>query len=71
MANTIYTCPEPMRWDQIAYQAYGDVGQIDLLIRANTGLAADPILPTGTKVLIPVVDDTEVEDTSLLPPWKR
>ena len=71
MDNTIFTTPEPMRWEQIAYKAYGDVNQMNALIEANTGIAADAIVPTGTKVLIPIMDDTVVEDSSLLPPWKR
>ena len=64
------------RWDLLAYQYYGDASKQSVLLDANRSLFIDPIvvppliLKSGITLIVPVLDDQEVDD-STLPPWKR
>lgn len=65
---------EGERWDSLAYLYYGDPHAIGRLAEANPHLDLAPLLPTGTIVLIPVVDQADAAvaiASSELPPWKR
>lgn len=64
------------RWDLLAYQYYGDASKQSVLLDANRSLFLDPIsvppliLKSGITLIVPVLDEEEVDD-STLPPWKR
>lgn len=64
------------RWDQIAARYYGNGGLTHVLTRANRHLFAEtiepvpPVLPTGARIIVPVLP-VETVDPMLLPPWKR
>ncbi|MCT4654355.1 MAG: tail protein X [Cohaesibacter sp.] len=64
------------RWDVIAWRYYKDPEKQDLLIEENRHLFLDnldpvpAILPTGTKLCVPVIEQASIND-ALLPPWKR
>lgn len=64
------------RWDLLAYRYYGDQHKQTILLEANRDLFIDPIvvppmiLPSGLALKVPVIDDSEVDESNL-PPWKR
>jgi phage tail protein X len=64
------------RWDLLAYQYYGDASKQSVLLDANRSLFIDPItvppliLKSGITLIVPVLDEAEVDDNTL-PPWKR
>ena len=60
------------RWDLISYKMYGNVSGMDTIINANPKVPLNPILPEGTILIIPIVDNTySAQITSNLPPWKK
>lgn len=61
-----------LRWDELAILAYGDEKEIEPLAISNRGIPLSAVIPAGTKVNIPIVEQEEViENTNSLPPWKR
>jgi len=67
-----YITKEGERWDTVASKAYGDATNINGIIEANPSASILPILPIGTRLKIPVIEQGEVQlDSDLLPPWKR
>ena len=59
------------RWDLLAYRYYGDPYQYERIIVANVHVPIVPILDSGLRLRIPVLDDAAVLSDSQLPPWKR
>lgn len=59
------------RWDNLAWQYYGDANDYEQIIAANPEVEIIPILPGGIKLLIPVIDEDETKSTTELPPWKQ
>jgi len=60
------------RWDNLAWQYYGDPHAYERIIAANPEVQIEPILPGGIRLLIPVIEDTdETVNIEELPPWKR
>jgi phage tail protein X len=71
MASFNYRTKQGERWDLIAQDKYGSMAGIDTLINANPKVPLDPILPDGTILIIPIVDNTYSSTiTTNLPPWK-
>lgn len=70
MAFTEYITKERDRWDNIAFLAYGDVTKMPQIIAANPKVPVYDVLPSGLKLLIPVLSEPSA-DSSMLPPWKR
>lgn len=80
---TQYLTLQGDRWDNIAWKAYGTVGQItvpdgrklnafEYIIEQNPQAAIHKKFPAGIRLKIPIIDRAEiVTDTELLPPWKR
>jgi phage tail protein X len=58
------------RWDLIAYRFYGDAQRLSPLLEANPALASCPVLPDGTEVRIPILDEADSTSTAALPPWR-
>jgi phage tail protein X len=73
MANFVeYVAKQGDRWDSIAFKAYGDATLINGIIEANPTIVISPILEAGTRVVVPVLEQGDVQiDSELLPPWKR
>lgn len=70
MRITRYTVKAPERWDSVAFKAYGDPYKVSILMEANTNVSITTVLPAGTVLNVPVVDEPEA-NKNLLPPWKR
>ena len=67
---TEYITIEGDRWDTVAWKAYGDPMRFLDIADANPKVPLDAVIPSGTKLMVPVIDAVEL-DTNLLPPWKR
>lgn len=66
-----YVTTEADRWDMIAYKHYGDPTLYEPIIVANPHVAVTPILRSGIKLKVPVIDLTDTIPAEELPPWKR
>ena len=72
MASFNYRTRQGDRWDLIAYKMYGSISGMDTLIQANPSVPLDPVLPDGTILTIPIIDNaTSGVITTNLPPWKQ
>jgi len=73
MTNFVeYVTKQGDRWDIIAFNAYGDATLINGIIEANPSIVISPIIEQGTRVIIPILEQGEIQiDSELLPPWKR
>jgi hypothetical protein len=70
MAYTEFRVKQKTRWDQVAYQAYGDIDRMNEIIEANPELQATASLEVGTVLRIPILDEPTIE-ADFLPPWKQ
>lgn len=70
---TSYITIENDTWAGISLKAYGDATKYNIIIAANFGLPITPIVKSGIKIRIPIIEiaDTEETNKDLLPPWKR
>ena len=60
------------RWDSLSYEAYGNDFDFEKIQKANPTIPLMAIIPSGTSVIIPLVESTsEAVDPNNLPPWKR
>ena len=66
--NRIYTTIQGDMWDSIAYNFYGDVKYIGLLLKNNLDLLDVYVFSAGTQVFIPELPE-EYEDD--IPEWRR
>lgn len=67
-----YITKENDTWDKIANEAYAVPMSVSDIIEANPGVPITPVLPTGIKIMIPVIPEAFVETNKQdLPPWKR
>lgn len=62
---------EGERWDLIAYEYYGDATRYEPIIVANPDVAIVPVLPSGVRLMIPIIDLKDTIPAEELPPWKR
>ncbi|VYU52256.1 hypothetical protein [Metakosakonia massiliensis] len=60
---------EGERWDNLAWRYYGDALAYERLIAANPHVAITAVLPSGVRLIIPVVRATQA--TTELAPWLR
>ena len=65
--NRIYTTVQGDMWDSIAYNFYGDVKYIGLLLQNNPDLLGIYVFSAGTKVYIPELPEEDEED---VPEWR-
>jgi phage tail protein X len=70
MGFTEYITNEGDRWDLIAWKAYGDANRGNEIMAANPYVKADPVLPGGLRLKVPIAEDP-APNPSKLPPWKR
>lgn len=72
MAFVEYIVKEGDRWDTIAFKAYGDASLVNGIIEANVATVISPVLVAGSRLIIPILEQSEIQiDSELLPPWKR
>lgn len=73
MANFVeYVTKHGDRWDTIAFKAYGDASLVGGIVAANPAVVISPLLEPGTRLIIPVMEQADIEiDSESLPPWKR
>lgn len=71
MESFNYTTVDGDRWDTLAARFYGSNTGIALLTDANPGVPITAIIPMGTPLVIPVIDDPQITDKTDLPPWKQ
>ncbi|MEI8390093.1 MAG: tail protein X [bacterium] len=64
-----YITKDGDRWDLIAYEFYSDATLYEGIITANPEVAIIPILPSGLKLKIPVIEDNNQIQFEL-PPWR-
>lgn len=62
---------EGERWDLLAWRYYGDPLRYEPIVVANPQVAIAPILPSGTRLQIPVLPRATATAAADLPPWKR
>lgn len=67
---TEHITKEGERWDEIAYEEYGDCYKTAPLYMANPNAPIIPYLPSGIIIKVPVLKDSELQK-SILPPWKE
>ena len=77
----LHVTKEGERWDLIAFRYYRTVTRMSGLIAANRALflsdempgatAVPAILPSGLKLIVPIVDEETLAEDVNLPPWKR
>ena len=56
-----------MRWDLVAYRAYGDATKVSVIIEANPQVPVSEVVEAGTILNIPILEAPEVTE-ALLPP---
>lgn len=67
-----YIVKDGDRWDTIALKAYGDPTMFSGIIEANVSTIISAVLQAGTRLIIPILENSEIQiDSELLPPWKR
>lgn len=70
----VHTVSGLERWDTLAWRYYGDPFAYGRIIEANPAIDITAVLPSGAKVLIPILSSAEISEqraTTNLPPWKR
>jgi len=62
-----YISKQGDRWDTIALKAYGDSTLVNGIIEANTSIVISPVLEAGTRLVIPILENAEIQiDSELL-----
>lgn len=64
-----YITKDGDRWDLISYNFYADPTLYEQIIIANPDVPITPILQSGLKLKIPVMDNSQTIQF-ILPPWK-
>lgn len=72
MASYQYIVKSDERWDNIANAAYGNPGLIELIVQANPNVLVAAVVPAGTILEIPIIEEVNpTTDKDLLPPWMQ
>lgn len=71
MASFNYTTVEGDRIDTLATKFYGSTTGIAILADANPAVPLDAVFPMGTVLVVPIVENMEIETNDNLPPWKQ
>jgi phage tail protein X len=71
MRSFNYTTVEGDRIDALAARFYGGNYGISIISDANPEVPMSAIYPLGTVLVIPIVDDSIIDDKTDLPPWKQ
>lgn len=65
-----YITKQEERFDQIAFNVYGDSGRWKDIIDANPTLPLQPNYAAGIVIRVPIITLADSELTQNLPPWK-
>ena len=65
-----YVTKDNDRWDLISNQFYNTPTLYEEIIKANPDVKILPVLPSGIKLKIPILDESETIKFEL-PPWKK
>lgn len=65
-----YITIENDRWDLIAYKFYKNATKYEPIIQANPNVPITPILESGIKLKIPVLEESETIEFTL-PSWRK
>ena len=57
-------------WDLISYKFYNDSTKYELIIKANPDIPITPVLESGIKLKIPILEEKETI-SFITPPWKK
>lgn len=61
-----------MRWDTLAWLAYGDASRMTDLLEANQDIGVYNWLPVGVIVKCPIIIDAAIsQQAAALPAWKQ
>ncbi|MDR3134260.1 MAG: tail protein X [Prevotellaceae bacterium] len=71
MKSFNYTTVEGDRIDTLAARFYGGNYGISIILDANPDVPITAVYPLGTVLVIPIVDDSIIDDKTDLPPWKQ
>ena len=72
MGSFNYITTSGDRIDTLANRFYGNNQGIQLISDANPDVPITAVYPLGTALIIPILEDSEMETANdLLPPWKR
>lgn len=66
----IHITSEGERWDQLANKYYGDPFAYERIIAENPHVPITECLPSGVRLLIPVIQEPETMSEDL-PPWMK
>lgn len=72
--SIVHITTQNERWDSLSWKYYGDPHGYGRIIEANPDLDITTTLPSGVRVLIPVLTAEQAQttlDNGNLPPWKR
>jgi phage tail protein X len=73
MADKYYIATDMDRWDNLAYDFYGDASLVAPLMAANPAILPSQIyLPVGAKIVVPDLpaELTQPAETTVKAPWK-
>ena len=65
-----YITKDNDRWDLIAYKYYKNPALDEEIIKANPEVKVTPLLDSGIKLKIPVLEESETIKFET-PPWKK
>lgn len=65
-----YITKDSDRWDLISQKFYKTPSLYEEIIKANSEIPIEPVLPSGIKLKIPILEDSETIKFEL-PPWKK
>lgn len=66
-----YIANDADRWDNLAYDFYGDASKVSILMAANPAIGPEHVfIPAGTKITVPVPTKQQQEVTDVKAPWK-
>lgn len=67
MSSKNRTTIEGETWSTIAWDEYRSLDYITTLIDANPSVPIEPVLPAGTRLIIPIIEKSTVVKTAA---WK-
>ena len=71
MASFNYTAVAGDRVALLAAKNYGSMDGIAIISDANPLVPLTAVFPLGTVLVFPIVEDSEMNVNTDLPPWKR
>lgn len=69
--NLMHVTQTGERWDLLAWRYYRDVGEVARLMAANPQAPATPVLPSGLRLVVPLIDARVANNSDGVPPWRR